>query len=197
MVDFTNPEAYTWYKNGKIYSLFVYNYHWINAQYVLPKIYHYLQQHEKTCPSKYCSIWKRIHTSSTNFCLRELTKVRHDWLTLSCLDVIKKNIIGLGFGGWMADFGEYLPVDAVLSNGQSPRSVHNLWPRIWAQLNREAVEEMGEAGADIVFFSRSGFSGKNEWIVLPFYSKYGRIWIIRCNDCRPSSGNNWKNSKNS
>lgn len=62
----------------------------------------------------------------------------------------------------MADFGEYLPVDAVLYNGQSPRSVHNLWPRIWAQLNREAVEEMGEAGADIVFFSRSGFSGKNE-----------------------------------
>ena len=29
-------------------------------------------------------------------------------------NLIKKNMIGIGMGGWMADFGEYLPPDAVL-----------------------------------------------------------------------------------
>ncbi|MCP5995710.1 alpha-glucosidase, partial [Klebsiella pneumoniae] len=32
-------------------------------------------------------------------------------------EVIKKNLIELGCGGWMADFGEYLPTDTVLHNG--------------------------------------------------------------------------------
>lgn len=42
--------------------------------------------------------------------------------------------------GWMADFGEYVPFDSVLATGQ-PAEVHNLFPELWAGVNREAVTD--------------------------------------------------------
>ena len=73
-------------------------------------------------------------------------------------NVIKKNMIGIGLSGWMADFGEYLPADCVLFSGQSAEEMHNLWPALWAKLNREAVEESGLSD-EIFFFMRAGFTG--------------------------------------
>ena len=72
-------------------------------------------------------------------------------------NVIKKNMIDLGLAGWMADFGEYLPTDAVLFSGENAELVHNTWPARWAQINREAVEEAGKLG-EIMFFTRAGYS---------------------------------------
>ena len=72
-------------------------------------------------------------------------------------DIIKKNMIDFGFSGWMADFGEYLPTDAVLFSGEDAELVHNTWPARWAKLNREAVEEAGKSG-EIMFFTRAGYS---------------------------------------
>ena len=43
--------------------------------------------------------------------------------------VIKTNLIGLGFRGWMADFGEYLPADCVCFGG-SGLEMHNKWPML-------------------------------------------------------------------
>jgi sulfoquinovosidase len=37
--------------------------------------------------------------------------------------------------GWMADFGEYLPFDAVLSSGVPASVAHNLYPQMWAEIN--------------------------------------------------------------
>lgn len=72
--------------------------------------------------------------------------------------IIKDNLIGAAqSSGWMADFGEALPFDAVLASGESPQTYHNKYPEEFARLNREAIEEAGRAG-DIVFFSRSGFN---------------------------------------
>ena len=71
--------------------------------------------------------------------------------------VIKKNMIDFGLAGWMADFGEYLPTDAVLFSGEDAELVHNTWPARWAQINREALEESGKLG-EIMFFTRAGFS---------------------------------------
>ena len=70
--------------------------------------------------------------------------------------LIKRNMLDLGMSGWMADFGEYLPVDAVLYDGD-PKKLHNLWPVLWAKVNREAVEEYG--AKDVMFFMRSGYLG--------------------------------------
>ena len=72
-------------------------------------------------------------------------------------EIIKKNMIGIGMGGWMADFGEYLPTDAKLYDGD-PKVLHNSWPAIWARLNREAIEECG-VGDEVFFFTRAGYTG--------------------------------------
>ena len=58
----------------------------------------------------------------------------------------------------MADFGEYIPIDAVFGNGETGRSMHNKFPVLWAKLNREAIEEAGKLG-EIMFFMRAGGSG--------------------------------------
>ena len=72
--------------------------------------------------------------------------------------LIKENMIGLGMGGWMADFGEYLPIDAVRYSGEDPAIIHNQWPAIWAKMNQEAVAECGKEG-QVFFFTRAGHTG--------------------------------------
>ena len=79
-------------------------------------------------------------------------------------NVIKNNLIGLGFRGWMADFGEYLPADAVCFGG-SGLQMHNAWPMLWAKCNREAVEEAGLLG-DCVFYMRAGAAGSQQYSTL-------------------------------
>jgi alpha-glucosidase len=71
--------------------------------------------------------------------------------------IIQHNMLELGISGYMADFGEYLPVDAVLCDGD-PAELHNKWPVLWAQANREAVAEAGME-TEVMFFTRSGYSG--------------------------------------
>ncbi len=74
--------------------------------------------------------------------------------------VIKENMLGIGLDGWMADYGEYLPPDAVLASGQSWDKVHNTYPALWAQVNREAVLEMGRE-KEVYFFMRAGYHGSS------------------------------------
>lgn len=73
-------------------------------------------------------------------------------------DVIRKNMIEFGLSGWMADFGEYLPVDAVLYSGEDPSFIHNDWPAIWAKMNEEVIRECGKEN-EILFFTRAGYTG--------------------------------------
>jgi alpha-glucosidase (family GH31 glycosyl hydrolase) len=72
-------------------------------------------------------------------------------------DIIKGELIGNGASGWMADFGEGLPYDAVLFSGADPKSYHDRYAEEWAKVNCEAIGEAGR-GDDIVFFNRSGYS---------------------------------------
>lgn len=71
--------------------------------------------------------------------------------------VIADNLLGIGASGWMADFGEGLPYDAVMADGRSGAVYHNQYPVDWAALNRAAIQEAG-LGDDIVFFTRAGFT---------------------------------------
>lgn len=77
-------------------------------------------------------------------------------------EIIKKNIIELGFSGWIADFGDYLPSDAVLYRNRSAEYLHNLWSVLFAKLNREAIEESGKK-EKVFFITRSGFSGVQKY----------------------------------
>jgi len=94
--------------------------------------------------------------------------------------VIKKNLIAFGLSGWMADFGEYLPTDAVLHSGQSAELAHNEWPVLWARCNREAVEEAEAEGlvprGEIVFFMRAGGAGSGRYCPLMWAGDQNVDW---------------------
>jgi alpha-glucosidase len=62
-----------------------------------------------------------------------------------------------GFDGWMSDFGEWLPHDAVIHAGDAAL-VHNDYPRLWHQISRDVMDAERPDG-DWVVFSRSGWTG--------------------------------------
>lgn len=72
--------------------------------------------------------------------------------------IIGREMLDFGLSGWMADFGEYLPVDLRLHDGSDPMFAHNRWPVLWAEANAKAVASRGKTG-EAVFFMRAGFSG--------------------------------------
>jgi sulfoquinovosidase len=72
-------------------------------------------------------------------------------------EIIGKQMLDFGLDGWMADFGEYLPVDLRLHNG-NPMEEHNRWPVHWAKVNADAIASRGRTG-DALFFMRAGFTG--------------------------------------
>lgn len=89
--------------------------------------------------------------------------------------VIRRNLVDFGLAGWMADFGEYLPTDAVLHDGTPAMLAHNQWPAIWARINREAVEEAGLSG-EVTFFMRAGFTGSQKWCPLMWAGDQNVDW---------------------
>ncbi len=96
------------------------------------------------------------HIKSTTFDAGMLDLTNPDAVRYIKDVLIKQNMLELGVSGWMADFGEYLPIDCVLHDGD-PARLHNLWPVLWARINREAIEEYGKK--DVFFFTRSGYVG--------------------------------------
>ena len=96
------------------------------------------------------------HIKSTTFDAGMLDLTHPEAVRYIKETLIGKNMLDLGVSGWMADFGEYLPVDCVLHDGD-PKLLHNAWPVLWAKINREAIEEYG--AKDAFFFTRSGYLG--------------------------------------
>ncbi|MBI5536759.1 MAG: hypothetical protein HY898_28825 [Deltaproteobacteria bacterium] len=68
-----------------------------------------------------------------------------------------KAAIALGADGWMADFAEWLPTDAVLHGGKGI-DLHNHYPVVWQELSREAIDSVND-GEPRMFFARSGWFG--------------------------------------
>ena len=71
--------------------------------------------------------------------------------------VLQEQLVATGASGWMADFGEALPYDAVLYDGTPAAAFHNRYPEAWARLNRELIDSLPNGG-EMVFFTRSGFT---------------------------------------
>jgi alpha-glucosidase len=70
--------------------------------------------------------------------------------------IIQQNVLALGVRGWMADYGEDISEKARFWDGRTGREVHNQYPLLWAQLNRQAVEEAG-LQSEVLIFHRSGY----------------------------------------
>ena len=60
--------------------------------------------------------------------------------------------LAIGFDGWMADFAEWLPYDAVLASREPADQVHNRYPEWWQETSA------GVMTGDTSFFARSGWS---------------------------------------
>ncbi|MEM7036786.1 MAG: alpha-glucosidase, partial [Bacteroidota bacterium] len=72
------------------------------------------------------------------------------------VDLIHRNMIDLGFSGWMADFGEWYPAEAAPIPGRPWLHMHNDYPVQWQATNREALHTHPK-GDSLIFFSRSGY----------------------------------------
>lgn len=66
-----------------------------------------------------------------------------------------KTALGMGQDGWMGDFGEWLPYDAVIAKGDAPHE-HNLYPIRWHKAGRDLLDN------DKVVFTRSGWLGEGK-----------------------------------
>ena len=64
-------------------------------------------------------------------------------------------MLDMGLEGWMADFGEYLPTDCVLANGDAMK-LHNEWPTLWAEVNDIALRSRNKRGDACVFMRAAG-----------------------------------------
>lgn len=58
-------------------------------------------------------------------------------------------------GGWMHDFGEYLPFDSVLFDGSDPLEYHTRYVEDWARVAHEVVQEM-ELQDEVFYYMRAG-----------------------------------------
>jgi alpha-glucosidase (family GH31 glycosyl hydrolase) len=61
----------------------------------------------------------------------------------------------VGFDGWMADYGEWQPVDAQLASGEDGEAAHNEYPILWQKLNERVLD----GKPDAFDFVRSGYLG--------------------------------------
>ncbi|MDH3202149.1 MAG: hypothetical protein OEM15_14755 [Myxococcales bacterium] len=85
-----------------------------------------------------------------------------DFSNLATVDFIAESLANIvrdyGVDGWMADFGEWIPLDAVASDGSDGVERRNAFPIDWQRATREAMEAVRPDG-DWVMFARSGFTG--------------------------------------
>ncbi|HUE39653.1 MAG TPA: TIM-barrel domain-containing protein, partial [Candidatus Binatia bacterium] len=66
--------------------------------------------------------------------------------------------LDLGFDGWMADFGEWQPLDVRLASGEPGDAAHNRYPLEWQRLNESVLAARTDSVERLVFV-RSGHNG--------------------------------------
>ncbi len=90
--------------------------------------------------------------------LMDLTNpAARDWYST----VIATDVLGKGASGFMADFGEGLPFDAVVAEGNAAEQ-HNRYPELWAQTVRAACDKAGQP--DCVAFMRSSYLKSPQYV---------------------------------
>jgi alpha-glucosidase (family GH31 glycosyl hydrolase) len=62
-----------------------------------------------------------------------------------------------GWDGWMYDFAEYVPMDAVFANGMTGMEGHNLYPLLYQKAVHDLMESQRQG--DYLVFVRSGYAG--------------------------------------
>lgn len=84
-------------------------------------------------------------------------------------------MVELGIDGWMADFGEWTPLDAVVHDGSDPRAYHNRFVVDWHRVNRAAMDAARPDG-DFVLFARSGWTGVQRYSMIHWVGDQEATW---------------------
>lgn len=71
--------------------------------------------------------------------------------------------VKVGFDGWMADFGEYVPPGSVTSTSETGLTHHNRFPLLWQEMHRDLFDRLRPDG-DYVFFCRSAGVGSQRHV---------------------------------
>jgi sulfoquinovosidase len=73
--------------------------------------------------------------------------------------------LDIGADGWMADFCEWLPPDAVLHDGSDAMLHHNAYPVAYQKFNRELFDaQHAKDGKDRAWFVRSAWLGSQKYV---------------------------------
>lgn len=88
--------------------------------------------------------------------------------------IMKKNMLDIGLSGFMHDYGEYLPTDAVLYSGISGEEYHNYYPVEFAKTVHEVLE--AQKLKDVFVFHRSGFSHASKYMMCYFSGDQLEDW---------------------
>lgn len=79
---------------------------------------------------------------------------------VACWGAVAERLVAAGYDGWMEDFGEYTPLDAVQSDGSSGTAAHNRYPTDYHAAAAEVADGLeGRTGRRLARFVRSGFTG--------------------------------------
>ncbi len=73
-----------------------------------------------------------------------------------------QSALGLGYRGWMYDFGEYVQPDVLAANGMTGEELHNLFPVLYDRAARDWLVAHGPS--DWYFFARSGGVGSQQYV---------------------------------
>ena len=93
------------------------------------------------------------HTDETHYDFTHAS-ARHAWARVA------ERAVAAGYDGWMEDFGEYTPLDAVASDGSTGTALHNRYPALFHAAADAAAQELGSRwGRRLARFARSGWTG--------------------------------------
>ena len=83
----------------------------------------------------------------------------------------------LGQDGWMQDFSEYTPPDAVFANGQDGWAMHNAYPVLWGQAARQFWDQARPDG-DYAFYMRAGYTGLQKYASIIWTGDSNMSWEL-------------------
>lgn len=86
-----------------------------------------------------------------------------------------RKALDMGMKGWMCDFGEWLPYDAVAAGG-SGAELHNLYATIWHKINRDALEGAYPDG-DFAILTRSGYTWEHAVAQIVWTGDQEQDWL--------------------
>lgn len=94
-----------------------------------------------------------LHSVSIKIALIDLTNPKgRDWAK----QIVKEHVLEEAqAGGWMHDFGEYLPFDSVLWDGSDPMEYHTRYVEDWAKVAYEVVSDL-RMQDQVFFYMRAG-----------------------------------------